>query len=121
MPVDPIKVLGYLGVGIVLGATGQLIRVVVGIKKELDRSTSRKWDWFNARQFWLSLAIGAAVGAIAGILGIISLIDGEPTLTRETLIAIVAVGYSRTDVIEGCMPRGAGRSPPRAGSPELDR
>ena len=117
MPVDPIKVLGYLGVGIVLGATGQLIRVVVGIKKELDRSTSRKWDWFNARQFWLSLAIGAAVGAIAGILGIISLIDGEPTLTRETLIGVVAVGYSGTDFIEGFMSRGTGTMHPRAGSP----
>src|SRR2546427_9860499 len=118
MPVDPSKVLGYLGVGIVLGAIGQLIRVVVGIKKELDRSTSRKWDWFNGRRFWISLAISASVGAIAGILGVLSLIDGEPTLTRETLIGLVAVGYSGTDFIEGFMSRGTGPTPPRAVGPQ---
>lgn len=112
---DPIKVLGYLGVGIVLGAIGQLIRMVVGIKKELDQSPGQKWDWFNARRFWVSLAIGTAVGAIAGIFGVITLIDGEPTLTRENLIGLIAVGYSGTDFIEGFMSRGTGPIRPRAG------
>lgn len=115
MLLDPIKVLGYLGVGILLGAIGQLIRVVVGIKKELDESPGQNWDWFNARRFWVTLVIGATVGAIAGILGILALIDGEPTLTRETLIGLIAVGYSGTDFIEGFMSRGTGPIRPRAG------
>src|SRR3982074_3757332 len=115
MPVDPVKVLGYLGVGIVLGAIGQLLRMVVGIKKELDQFPGQKWDWFNARQFWFSLAISATVGAIAGIFGVLSLIDGEPTLTRETLIGLVAVGYSGTDFIEGFITRGTGTIRPGAG------
>src|SRR2546428_12231205 len=106
MPVDPIKVLGYLGVGIVLGAIGQLIRVVVGIKKELDRSTSRKWDWFNGRRVWISLAISAPLGAIAGILGVLSLIDGEPTLTPETPIGPPAGGHSGTDFTLGLISTG---------------
>jgi NADH:ubiquinone oxidoreductase subunit 6 (subunit J) len=106
---DPITVLGYLGVGIVLGAIGQLIRVVVGLKKEMDQSTSpKKWDWFNAKQLWVSLVISAVVGAIAGTLGVVGLMGGQTTLNPQTLVGLITAGYSGTDFIEGFMSKGTG-------------
>jgi hypothetical protein len=98
----PLEVLEYLVVGAFLGAIGQLIRVVVGLKKAMDQAGGQDWSsWFNGNRLLISILISAVVGAIAGILGIVGLI-GTP-LTTASLVALVTIGYSGTDFIEGFM------------------
>jgi len=95
---------GYVVLGCILGAVGQGIRVVVGIKKELDeaKSSGKTWkEWFEMRELLESFIIAFAVGGIAGVIGIIGFLGTE--ITKESMIALMAIGYAGTDFIEGFM------------------
>lgn len=97
--------LGNLLLGAFLGVVGQLIRVVVGLKKENDQANAANQTLrqrFNAQELWTSLGIAIAVGAIAGVL---SAVTTQDFTNSKTLLALIGAGYSGTDFIEGFMKR----------------
>lgn len=88
----------FVTLGILLGLLGQALRVVVGIKKEVDQATAAGKtlkDSFDS----VRLAISLMIGGLAGGLGAISLLGTE--INRELLLTLVAIGYSGADFIEG--------------------
>ena len=90
----------FLLIGALMGATGQIGRAVVGIKKEMDTAaaTQKKWDeWFNAKQLVVSVALGAAAGLLASMVMLNAPID------KKFLLGCVAAGYAGSDFIEGIM------------------
>lgn len=99
---DANAALVYVLLGGVLGTAGQGIRIVVGLKKQLDENKGKSWDeWFQTKQLVVSLIIALTLGGIAGVLGSIELLNTE--VTRESMITLVAIGYAGTDFIEGFM------------------
>jgi hypothetical protein len=106
---DPYSALANVGLGIILGAVGQGIRVIVGIKKQLDEaSTSGKKDWFQGKQLLISLIIALTIGGIAGVLGAIQFLGTQ--ITKEFMMTLIAIGYAGTDFIEGFMKKRTGTS-----------
>jgi hypothetical protein len=90
----------YIVVGAFLGAIGQSIRVIIGVKKENERIANKKKemkDWLDLKRLLVSLIIGA----IAGCLGAILLLG--TAVNKEFLLGLVAIGYAGTDFIEGIM------------------
>jgi hypothetical protein len=102
---DAFAALAYLLLGVVLGMVGQGVRVVVGIKKELDQVPSgTPWStWFQPGQLITTFVISMAVGAIAGVLAMLSAPSFGATITRGFMVGIIGAGYSGTDFIEGIM------------------
>lgn len=102
---------GYVVLGGLLGAVGQGLRVVVGIKKNYDElaGTGRKLgDVWDPSRMVTSFVIAFAIGAIAGILGIISFWGQH--VTRELIITVLGIGYAGTDFIEGFMKKAADKA-----------
>ena len=100
---DVYAALGYIVLGAILGAVGQGIRLIVGIKKQLEISEKgKKWDdWFEMKQLLVSLIIAFTIGGVAGVLGVVELLGTN--ITKESMIALIAIGYAGTDFIEGFM------------------
>jgi hypothetical protein len=99
---DVWTVIGYLLLGGILGAVGQIIRIVVGLKKKHDEALemgSSFKELFDSSRLWTSLLIAFIVGAIAGILGIINFLGQE--ISKEFILTMIGIGYSGTDFIEG--------------------
>lgn len=98
----PINTLVIILIGAILGAVGQGIRVIVGIKKVNDNAvqtnTSVK-DAIDYKQMAFSLVIAFAIGAIAGVLAAIT--SDNIQFTKATIIAFITAGYAGTDFIEG--------------------
>jgi hypothetical protein len=92
-------VLGHVLLAAFLGVVGQLIRVVVGLKKQSDQGDLK--DRFNAQKLLTSLGIAIAVGAIAGVLAGIQSATSTPD--TKALLGFMGAGYSGTDFIEGLM------------------
>jgi len=89
-----------LFLGMLLGMSGQMLRVVVGVKKAQEKAISegREFkDAFDTKRLLVSILIGAT----AGVLGVVSLYWGEKEITREIALGLIAIGYSGTDFIEG--------------------
>jgi len=112
----------YLIAGIILGLIGQLIRVVVGVKKQYDSTvnptassatttkailnpntenpqtvTNKISTFWNNKQFFVSLFIGAVAGALASLF----LSETGMLMNAEFYLAVIAAGYAGTDFIEG--------------------
>lgn len=88
----------FILLGAFLGMVGQVTRVIVGIKKNLDKASQENcWDWFNPKQLVISLMIGGVAGTLAAI----SLLGEE--VGKQTLLTLVAIGYAGADFIEGFM------------------
>jgi hypothetical protein len=97
------KVLGNVLLAAFLGAVGQLIRVVAGLKKENDQASAANETLaarFSWQQLLTSLGISIAVGAIAGVLSGLQIVDVHDT---KGLLSLVGAGYSGTDFIEAFM------------------
>ena len=103
------NVLGNLLLAALLGVVGQLVRVVVGLKKENDKAgvttatgtTSQTFkDRFDSHELLTSLGIAVIVGAVAGILSALTSTDLQ---SPKALLALMGAGYSGTDFIEGFM------------------
>jgi hypothetical protein len=107
-----------LAIGAMFGAVGQAIRVIPGLKKAADEAAANgsglKQEFSGGR-----LAVSLLIGAVAGVLGAISLsvpVDGEK-IGSSTIIALLGIGYSGADFIEAFMSRygkGGGPTPARA-------
>lgn len=92
----------YILLGAFLGVVGQSARVIVGLKKRSDEASlqgKEMKDWFDSKTLIISLIIGA----FAGSLGAISLLDKEIIINKEYLLTLIAIGYAGTDFIEGFM------------------
>ena len=94
--------------GALLGAVGQGARAVVGWKKVFDEA--RMTDTTAADMFQPGrLVASLIVGAIAGTLAALTLVDNPTSKTigsnatefKQLLLSLVAIGYAGTDFIEG--------------------
>jgi hypothetical protein len=100
---DPIATLAFIVLGMLLGAVGQGVRVIVGIKKQFDLAGQGGTpdDWFQWKKLLFSLVISLVIGGIAGSLSAIYFIG--TTLSSTLLLGFIAAGYAGTDFIEGFM------------------
>jgi hypothetical protein len=102
--VEWIQILGF---GALLGAAGQILRVVAGLKKLNDEANQKGvavGDLFATSQ----LVVSILIGAVAGLLGAISLgVDPKAAIPAEKLSALLGIGYAGSDFIEAFMLRGA--------------
>jgi hypothetical protein len=91
--------------GGLLGALGQGVRTAVGLKKFNEENTANAAANKPAEEFSVSrMVISIFIGFVAGALGMIVKGYGkEPNadLPTETIITIIAIGYSGADFIEG--------------------
>jgi uncharacterized membrane protein YqgA involved in biofilm formation len=93
----------YVALCVLLGAAGQLTRIVIGIKKMVDEASEKNNNWKNTfvtSRFVLSICIGAVSGILAAV------IANEPSVTnmnKDFMLGIMAAGYAGADFIEGAM------------------
>jgi hypothetical protein len=100
------EVLASLLVSGLLGAMGQGVRAVVGIKKMVDaarQADASATDLFIASRLGVSLAIGFIAGVIAGLSVGLATIGGSNGDVK-VLLGIAAAGYAGTDFIEAFGP-----------------
>jgi len=97
-------VIGYLLLGGILGAVGQCLRVVVGLKKRHDEAIQKGKslkELFDKSRMCSSFLIAFIVGMAAGVLGIVNLMGQE--ITPQFLLTLIGIGYVGTDFIEGLL------------------
>lgn len=105
MPESAVEQLAIVALGGILGAAGQGVRVIIGLKKLNDSQ-----DVLNYSRLLFSLFISFVIGGIAGVLAALNSI--EAVLDKTTAIAFLAAGYAGTDFIEGFMRRNAPKQMP---------
>lgn len=99
------QMLTFLLLCALLGAVGQIARVVVGLKKLRDAasaSDTKFADQFEASRLVVSLIIGGAAGVLGGLALTTST---EPTIDTKFALGLMAAGYAGADFIEGFMSR----------------
>lgn len=99
---DSIQTLTFITLGALLGAAGQGARAIVGINKEIQEakaSGKTVHDWFDAKELWISIALGA----IAGMVAAISVYQPDTQLSKDLLVGFLAAGYAGADFIGGLM------------------
>lgn len=87
-----------VALGLVLGAVGQAIRAIVGLKKRNDSGAE-----LSPGRLFVSLMIGAVAGALAAITLLFSNTISIANLSSQTLFALMGAGYAGADFIEGFM------------------
>lgn len=96
--------LQLIALGALVGALGQGARVIIGIKKLIDKARSARvqmTELFMASRLVISLGIGAVAGAAAAIVTI----DNLAAVTLSQIMGIAAAGYAGADFIEGFVSR----------------
>lgn len=101
---DAAQTLAFLAIGGLLGAGGQGLRAVIGIKKQIEeaKEASRPKtvaEWFDGRK----LGISFLLGALAGVLAAVSQYASDVAITKDLLLGFAAAGYGGADFIEGLM------------------
>jgi hypothetical protein len=96
-------ILNIVGGGL-LGSLGQGIRIVVGLKKLNAENVSKtlqgkSTEDFSAGRLLMSIFIGFVAGAL-GLLTKTSLAK-DGSYNGESIVTIIAIGYSGADFIEG--------------------
>lgn len=92
-------------IGMLLGITGQGIRIIIGLKKRNEtRKDGQPVEPFSWQRLMLSLLIALFTGIVAGVLAALNtnIEDWNPP-DKALLFSLVAAGYSGTDFIEGFM------------------
>jgi len=101
---DVWTVIGYLLLGGLLGAVGQCLRVVVGLKKRHDEAVQKGKsikELFDKTKMWTSFLIAFIVGIAAGVLGIVNFMG--QAITSQFILTLIGIGYMGTDFIEGLL------------------
>jgi hypothetical protein len=102
---DWVQVLAF---GALLGAAGQIVRIVAGLKKLNDEAKDKNVPvaaLFSTTQFVFSILIGA----VAGLLGAIALgINPKDVIATDKLFALLGAGYAGADFIEAFMKKHVG-------------
>ena len=108
---DVTHTLMFLMLGLVMGAIGQGVRTVVGLRKATGDAASGGLD---ARR----LAVNLSIGAVAGTLGAVVLLGDD--IDKSLLLTLVATGYAGADFIEGFMQvrglKSQDQQPPKQGA-----
>lgn len=104
--------------GMLFGAVGQGIRTIPGfvnLKHERLTGGRRADDDFNATSLVVSLLLGAVAGAIAALTMNEKLM--VPKVTIDTVLGVIAAGYTGADFIQGFIGKhfGTGTSVAAAG------
>lgn len=112
---DPAALLAALLAAGLLGALGQGVRAVAGLKKMNDDAANQNassGDVFIASRLIVSLLIGGLAGIAAGLgLGLATLLSLDKA-TIDVLLGIAAAGYVGTDFIESFAPTITSKTPP---------
>ena len=91
-----------LSLGAILGAAGQSVRTIVGLKKAAE-SASAAGSTLKQEFDGSKLLVSLLIGAVAGILAALPFVSEVGSLTSQTLIALLGAGYAGADFIEGFM------------------
>jgi soluble lytic murein transglycosylase-like protein len=86
-----------------MGALGQGIRAIIGLKQLADQNANMppgSGDVFQAARLAVSLMIGFMAGALSGLALLDQLIQVSST-NHQILFGLIAAGYAGTDAIEG--------------------
>jgi hypothetical protein len=97
---SPEQLLTLVVVGIVLGATGQGVRAIVGWKQLHDKAAATGAsveDLFQIKTLLMSFGIGA----IAGVCATLGLVATNTQWDMRSVLGIMAAGYAGADFIEG--------------------
>ncbi|MFA6114426.1 MAG: hypothetical protein WC729_10545 [Sphingomonas sp.] len=101
---DAVSWLQVIGLGGAMGALGQGIRAIVGIKKLNDAANgtpASTSDLIEPSRIWISFGIGFIAGALAAV----SLITDLAHVSSQQIFMLMAAGYSGADFVEGFMSR----------------
>lgn len=102
-----IQWLSLILLGGILGALGQAIRVIVGIKKLNDQAAGMEGktleDLLSNSRLILSMFIGFTAGALAAFSSDTSIDLGN--IKQMQILPFMAAGYAGADFIEGLMSR----------------
>ena len=119
---DAVGWLQIIGLGGAMGALGQGIRAIVGIKKLNDAAsgtTASTGDLIQPSRIWISFGIGFIAGALAAV----SLITDLAHVSAQQIFMLMAAGYSGADFVEGFMSRETVAvtiaTPPTAYTPQI--
>ncbi|NIJ19428.1 hypothetical protein FHS95_001097 [Sphingomonas naasensis] len=93
-----------LGLGAMIGALGQAIRAIVGLKKVNDAVSNTSTSVSQAIDP-SRMVTSLVIGAIAGSLASVSLITDIHAIASAQIVALLGAGYSGADFIEGFMSR----------------
>lgn len=92
----PVNSLAYFLLAALLGTAGQVMRIIVGIKKQSESSEN-----FDVKRLSVSLLLAVAVGMVAGILYMMA--NSNVVIGNTMYLACLSAGYAGTDFIEGWM------------------
>ena len=88
-----------------LGALGQGIRLIVGLKKLNEENSTKRLQGKETEDFSTSrLVLSIFIGFVAGALGLLikgSTLGKDGNYSTESIVMIIAIGYSGADFIEG--------------------
>ncbi len=109
--------------GGLFGALGQGLRVLVGLKK-LNDAALREGKPFGQLFSASTLMVSLLIGAVAGVLGTLTVNVNLQAITRENVVLLIGIGYAGADFIEGFVRKELpGRAPapavPAAGDPDV--
>lgn len=89
-----VELLPVLTLGALLGAVGQVLRSIAGLKKLKEDPTGK----FDPMQFLMSVIIGAAAGVIAMVT--LEMTSANAQMATQDIITVIAAGYTGADFIE---------------------
>ncbi len=99
--------INLLLLGGLLGAVGQGVRAIVGLKKAYDAALANQQAFSEVFKPGV-LVFSLVVGFVAGALGALTTLPDPcvagnrcDALEKEALLALLAIGYAGTDFIEG--------------------
>lgn len=98
------QIINNIIAGGLLGSLGQGVRIIVGLKKLNEENSTKNADNKEAVEFSANrLILSIFVGFIAGAIGILikASLSTNINYKAEAIVAIIAIGYSGADFIEG--------------------
>lgn len=90
--------------GALLGAAGQGMRTIVGLKGLYDAASASNVSATSLLEVG-RLVVSFLIGAIAGALASVSTIGDIQHISSNQILALIAAGYAGADFIEGFMRR----------------
>ncbi len=89
-----VELLPVLTLGALLGAVGQVLRSIAGLKKLKEDPAGK----FDPMQLLMSVIIGAAAGVIAMVT--LEMTSADAQMATQDIITVIAAGYTGADFIE---------------------